>query len=353
MRRLKEKLKGLLDYVKSHKKIDLVILIALAIILFFLLPKSGSPVLTQKVTRQDVVKTVSVTGNISANNSVNLTFQTAGTLSYLGVKKGDSVKAYQEIAGLDQRTVSKNLQTALLNYSEQRNTFDQTLQNNNAKQISDAANDTIKRILQDNQYDLQKAVLSVELSDLVKQESVLVTPISGIVTRMDVTDTGLSVTPTTVFTVTDPSSLAFSMDVDEADIGNVQNGQDVNVSLDSFPNTTLKLKVSRIDFVSHTTSSGGNAFTVTANLPSNPNYRVGMSGNADIIVDSKSNVLSISSSSVTDDNYVFVKVGNQFEKRKVSLGLQSDTQAQVLSGLSEGEEVALDPSSVPPKLIKK
>ena len=165
----------------------------------------------------------------------------------------------------------------------------------------------MRRILEDNQYDLNKAVASVELQDLVRQQSILTTPIAGIVTRADAVAAGVNVTPATTFTITDPSSLDFKMEVDESDIGQVKVGQNVNVSLDSFPNHTLKLKVNQIDFVSHVTSSGGNAFYVEAMLPQPNNYRVGMSGNADIIIDARHNVLSIQSTDIFDDNYVYVK----------------------------------------------
>ena len=143
------------------------------------------------------------------------------------------------------------------------------------------------------------------------------------------------------------------MEVDETDIGLVQVGQKVTVTLDSFPNDPLKLTVDRIDFVSHATSNGGNAFYVEAKIPELKNYRVGMSGNADIVVGSKSDALTISSSSIIDEKYVYLKTGKKFEKRMVSLGLESDILTEVKSGLSEGDVVATDPTSVPQNQIKK
>jgi HlyD family secretion protein len=78
-----------------------------------------------------------------------------------------------------------------------------------------------------------------------------------------------------------------------------------------------------------------------------------MNGNADIITAAKYNVLSIQATDIFDNNYVYVKVAKGFVKRKVELGLQNDTQAQVLSGLSEGDTVAIDPTSVPQNLVVK
>jgi len=346
-------LKKILKYAWLHKKISSVVIVILIMLIYFLFPKGGTSILTQTVTKTDVVKTVSVTGNIDADTSVDLSFQIGGELSYLGVKEGDRVKAYQTIATLDERTAQKNLDLALLNYSEQRNTFDTTQTNNQNRTPQEALNDQMKIILQNNQYDLNKAIDSVELQDLARQESILTTPIDGIVTRADVSTAGVNVTPATIFTVTDPNSLNFKMEVDEADIGQVKIGQTVNVSLDAFPNNIIKLKVSQIDFVSHVTSSGGNAFYVKALLSKLNNYRVGMSGNADIIIDAKYNVLTIQSNDIFDNNYVYVKTAKGFAKTKLNLGLQNDTQAQVLSGLSEGDTVAIDPTSVPQNLVVK
>jgi len=343
----------LLKFVKKHKKILPIALIPILILVFFVFPKNKSTVPTSAVENGDVVKLLSVTGKVASESSVNLSFQIAGKLVYLPFIKGDTVSANQTIAALDQRSVQKNVQDELLSYSKQRATFEQTLKDYNASKISDAVSDTIKRTLEKNQYDLEKAVLSLELDALVREQSFLITPISGILTRADISSTGVNAKTTDVFTVTDPNSLVFQIDVDEADIGSVTEGQTVDVTLDAFPNDALSLTVDKIDFVSHTTTSGGNAFTVEARLPENSNYRVGMSGDADVIVDSQRGVLTVPSTSIVDDSFVYVKKGKYFEKRSIDLGLQSDTDVEVLSGLSEGEEIATDSNLVLPGMVLK
>jgi len=352
LKRLKN-FKNFLPYVRTHKKYTLIAIVVIAVLGFILLPKKSTAIPVETVKTGNITKTISVTGQVTADKSVNLSFQIAGKLTYLGASKGDFVNANQTIASLDIRTVQKNLEDALLDYSKQRNTFEQTLDNNNAKTINDAANATVKRILQGNQFDLDKSVNSVELISYAQENSYLTTPISGILTREDVVAAGVNVNPATVFTVTDPLSLSFSMDVDEADIGQVQTGQNVDISLDAFPNDALHTTVNSVDFVSHATSTGGNAFGVKVSLPQNANYRVGMSGNADIIVSQKNNVLTVSSLSVTDDGYAYLKTGNKFKKTKVELGLQSDTSAEVLSGLKAGDQVAQDPTSLPKNKLAK
>jgi RND family efflux transporter MFP subunit len=347
------KIKNLLSKLKNlvwgHKKISISILIAIIIIGIIVWPKGGKPVLTETVKAQDVVKTVSVTGTIDAQTSVNLTFQTPETLSYVGVKLGDSVKKYQLIASLDQNQLQASLRQAQQDFTAGKAASQQYYDNhtNATESDSEKVQRTAIDASQNKAYD---QIVKVQ-HDIAN--SSLYAPIAGIVTRMDAQTAGVNITPATTFTITDPTSLDFKMEVDEADIGQIKNGQIATASLDSFPNDNLKLTVDNIDFVSHLTTSGGNTFFVKANLPQNNNYRVGMNGNADIIINAKYNVLTIQSSDIVDNNYVYVKTSKGFEKTKLVLGLQNDTQAQVLSGLSEGDTVAIDPTSVPQNSIVK
>ena len=327
--------------------IGIVVLLILAVIFK---PKPPVQVATQKVEPTDVVQTVSVSGSVVAKSSVNLTFPIAGTISWVGVKTGDSVTAYQTIATLDQRTTLKNLQAALLKYNIQRDSFDQTIANNNGiPNAQNALNDNMKRILSDNQYNLDLAVNSVELQDLAKQQSVLTTPIAGIVTRADATTPGVTAVPTVVFTIVDPNSVVFSMDVDEADISKIKDGQIANITLDAYPNDVLHLPINSIDFVSHTTTNGGNAFTVQVALNNTASYkyRVGMNGDADITTAKRTHVLAVPLSSLINNNQVYIKMGKKYVKKTVTLGLQSDTEAEVTSGLHAGDIVVIDPTQIP------
>ncbi|HVZ58531.1 MAG TPA: efflux RND transporter periplasmic adaptor subunit, partial [Patescibacteria group bacterium] len=302
---------------------------------------------TQTVEPHDITQTVSASGTVDSLSSVNLNFLAGGKLAYLGVKEGDTVNKGEVIATLDQRTAKVNLENALIDYSKERNTFDQTIEDNNGHTPSNALTDAMKRILEDNQYDLDKAVNSVELDSLAQEQSTLTTPIAGIVTRADVETAGVNVGATTTFTVADPNSLVFKEDVDESDIGQVHVGQAMSISLDAYPDKTIRTTVKSIDFASHTTSTGGTAYTVEGDLPvSGQLYRIGMNGDGDIIVASALHTLTIPLSSLIDETHVYVKTGQTFLRKTVKLGIQSDTDAQVLSGLSPGDKVALTPDDV-------
>jgi len=343
-----------LSWLWNHKRISGILLtIGIAAFIFWPRPKPSIP--TEKVSRKQFVQSISVSGSVVGKKTVNLTFPISGRLAYVGVKKGDTVVPGQVLATIDQQTAQKNLQASLIAYSLQRNTFDQKQSDNQNRTPQQALNDDMKRILQNNQYNLDQAVNSVELQDLAKKQAVLWTPIGGIVTRADTELAGPdAVAGSTTFTVTDPSSLAFDADVDQADIGKVSQGLPVHIVFDAYTATTLSEEVTRIDFISHTTSNGGNAFTVETPLPENTNntYRIGMNANADIILNQKDNVLSVALSSIVDDKYVYVKTSKGFKKQNIKIGMQNDTDAEVLDGLSVNDEVALDPTQAQQQLVK-
>jgi RND family efflux transporter MFP subunit len=337
-----------LRYLKHHPRISAIALVILGILIYIFYPKPPPPPETVQVTRERLTVDLAVSGQIVAQKQAQLSFLTSGLLTYLGANEGDSISAGQTIAVVDQRTVLKQLQQSLIDYSKQRNTFDQNQSNYQNRTPQQALNDQMKRILEDNQYNLDKAVVAVELQDLARQNSILSSPINGILSQAGASVVGTTVGPTTTFTIVDPTSLVFEMNVDEADIGRVTIGQHISLILDAYPDRPFDLIVSSIDYVSHQTSSGGTAFGVEAVLPTDGSvtFRVGMNGNADIRIASKDDALVIPSRSIVDDNHVFVMTPEGPVRREIIIGLQNDTHTEILSGLTEGEAVVLSPRTL-------
>src|SRR3989344_434541 len=89
-----------------------------AVILFKIIFPGGKVVkyAATKVSKGDLLETVSTTGKVQADEYANLTFQTGGRLSWVNVKKGDSVKKGQAIAGLDTVVLNSAYAQALNNY---------------------------------------------------------------------------------------------------------------------------------------------------------------------------------------------------------------------------------------------
>lgn len=355
MNLLKKSAKKTWSFIKRHKILVPIAIIILGALIYFLYPKPPKEIATQTVERDDFTQSVSVSGEVDSTEKVDLNFLAGGKVVYLGAKKGDLVTYGQTIAVLDQRTAQKNLENALITYSLQRNEFDQTQSDNQNRTPQQALNDTMKRILQNNQYDLNKAIVSVELQDLAKQQSVLTTPISGIVLSSDIPAVLMNTSLTDTVTIANPDKIAFLMDVDQADIAKVREGQNVEIILDAYPEKTFEFTVTKIDFSTHATSTGGNAYTVEADFAENSelNYRIGMEGNANIITAKASGSISVPISSIIDNKYVLVKNVGKYEKRKVSVGIQNDIDAVIDQGLKEGEKIVIDPTLVPQESIVK
>lgn len=335
-------------FILSHKKIFIPLFLFALIGGYFLYPKAPKSIETQTIKRGHIVQAVTASGTVASTSSVNLSFTTSGKLVFLGAKKGDRVEKGQTIATLDTRSAQKSYENALRDYAKQRNSFDQTKSDEGVNDIKDVQNDSVKRVLENNQYDLEKAVASVELSEIAKQATILTSPITGILTRSDVTVAGVNISPSSIFTVSDVENLIFQVEVDEADIGKVHLGQLMKISFDAYPDDTVTATITSMDFASHTTSTGGTAFTVEAELPitSDDRFRIGMNADAEIVIVEKKNALTIPISALIDETHVYIKGKNGFEKRKISPGIQSDIDIEVKNGLKEGEVVAVLPDDV-------
>lgn len=334
-----------------NKKKNIIIVIILVVILFlvyqfFFLGKktSSSEKIISPVVKK-LSKNISASGKIIAKNQIDLKFQTSGQLVWVGVKEGDHVNAWQSIAQLDKRELEKKLIKSLRDYSKSRWDFEQDKNDTYEGQI---LTDTIKRILEKNQFDLDKSVADVEIADIALKFSTLLTPISGIIIHIDIPVAGVNITPSTaVFTVADPESLVFKADIDESDIGNVSENQKVLVVLDAFPDKNIEGKVDKIGFVSETTSGGGNGFPIEMKLPENDglNYKIGMNGDITITTEEKNNVITLPFNSIKREQkktYVYVKIGNNKLKKEVKLGMETDDDVEIISGLSQNDKVVLE-----------
>lgn len=341
-------------FLWHHKKVSGALLVVV-LLGWIIWPKPQQSVPTQKVTKSDLVQTVSVSGTVNAKRAANLTFPIGGKVVYVGAQKGDFVKQYQTIASLDQRTLADNVANAVKAAQNAQISLDATNDKNGDRILSDTGLSVdARRELETAMNTRDQATIAVDIQKVAQEQAILSSPLDGILTRADITTPGVTAAVTTTYAIVDPTSVVFDMDVDQSDIGKIKQGQQSTIVFDAYPTETLKENVSLIDFVSHTTTNGGNAFTVETSLPANSDYkyRVGMTADADIIINKKNDVITIPLSSLTPDNKVYVKTAKGFKKVAITLGLQNDTDTQVTSGLSVGDTIALDPTLAQKQEVK-
>lgn len=148
----------------------------------------------------------------------------------------------------------------------------------------------------------------------------------------------------TAFTISPREHMLVTISVDELDILSVQEGQEVEVTLDALEGETFEGEVTEI-FGEGTTNGGVTKYAVTIAIPRNEKMLAGMNASATIVVEEKSGVLTIPVDAVQEKkNRVFVYTekgedGTLSGEVEVTTGLSNGTYVEIVSGLSEGDTV--------------
>jgi len=311
-------------------------------------PKVDPKIKTYTLVKQDLVDSLSLSGEIDATEKVSLRFQTSGLLTWVGAKEGDLVKKYQVLASLDKRQLQNQMNQVMNTYLTNRWSFEQSQADNKDWQtngMTDLARDTIKRTLDKSQFSLNNAVLDVEAADLTLKFANLWTPIEGIVTNVDAPMAGQNITPATAtFEVINPKTIYFSSLADQTEVTKFSVGQKGTLILDSFGDKQIEGTVTSIAFTPKADETGTVYEVKVAILLDDitESIRMGMTGDINFVFKEIKNVLAIPASYVkTDKNESFVNkmVGKTKQKTTVKIGETIDGNTEILSGLNEKDVI--------------
>lgn len=339
-----------MKFLKNNYKKVLIGLIILGLIFWFFKSQTQSANNIVFKPKKDTVYTPKIetikdelilAGSIDSNQIANLHFQNSGKLVWVGIKVGDKVKRGQAIASLDKEQLRKNLATQYNNYRTQLSQFTDT-----QVQYKDTLiTDTIRRILDRTQYSLDNSVINYEITDMAIKESVLISPIEGVVTSIDQPLAGVNVTPLNAnFIIINPNSLFFRSEIDQEAVTKIKNGQKAILKIDSFPDSEIESKVTLIAFtpIAGQTST---VYQIHFELPLKNNdliYRLGMDGDATLILNQSDNALTVPTDTVSDDNgqkYVYLKDNNKLVRRNVIIGIETDTNTEIKEGITQNDQV--------------
>lgn len=299
------------------------------------------------VKKETIKQTLTVTGKLDAKEKITLRFQNSGLLSWIGVKEGDRVSRYQTIAGLDQTELQKTLQKYLNTYENERRDFEQTKDEYREPAQGywgltwDQRNDA-DRALQKAQFDLNSAVLDVELKNIALKYATLTTPISGIVTRVGSPIAGVNITPTqSEFEIVNPESLYLSVLPDQNEIADITASMSADIIFDSFPKEHVTGSIHSIAFTPKDGETS-TVYEVDVRFPvaSGLKYRIGMTADATFTLLEKEDVLAVPIRFVKSENgktYVTRKTSKGKEKQYVQIGIESDDMTEITGGLAEGD----------------
>lgn len=310
---------------------------------------------TGRVEKGDVKTSISATGTINPVNYVDVSTNVAGKLEKVLVKENDHVTQGQVIAYIDTRQLQAQVDNAKAALDKARldmNRYKALIdQNAVAAQTYDDAVTAYEQA--QSTYDRVSADLSDATITAPMSGTIIGTPLKAGQTI----STGIS-TQMIIATIADLSDLEIYLTVDETDIGNVKNGSKVEFTVDSKPGETFTGYVSEIAKGTKgnmgVTSSSVVYYTVKVAIPADisQNFLPTMTARATILGDDIKNTLVVPLTALRTDKqgeYVYVIKNGQPVRTTVSTGVTGDTNVQILSGVSEGDEIIVSGDVTSPK----
>jgi len=127
---------------------------------------------------------------------------------------------------------------------------------------------------------------------------------------------------------------------DEANAAQIQLGQPVRISIDPYPEQEFTGEVTYLSPVVTINKDLSRTLDVKVRInEQSEKFLVGMSADITVIVDNKSDVLSVPSESLVRDEFVYVVENGRAVHRPVTLGIGNWERREVVSGLDEGETI--------------
>ena len=153
---------------------------------------------------------------------------------------------------------------------------------------------------------------------------------------------------TTIAVIADMTKMIFEGKVDEAEVGKLKEGTEIEVALGAIDKKKFPAKLTFIA-PKGTEESGAVQFKIKADVTLDETYfiRAGYSANADIVLEQKDSVLSVKESLLqfdkkTEKPYVEVKIGDdEFERKDIEIGISDGINAEIVSGISADDEIKI------------
>jgi len=369
---------------KLGKKQKIAVAVVLMVVLAFfgwrILGKSKQQpqYQTAKVERGTIIWSVSASGSVVNANIFEVTTQATGMVKKVYVAEAEKVKAGQKIMEieLDLPGKQKNASAWSAYLSAKNNlesskatlwSLDSAMWAANRKFINDAVSRGLTvddpTYIQENddwlaaeaKYKNQQAVVSqaevaVNNAWLSYQLSspIVTAPVSGTISGLNfapgmvIGNSSSTTTSQRVAVIRTEGTPIASFNLSELDVPVVKPGQKATIKLDSLPEKTFTGKVVSVDRLGTTTSGVTNYPAIIQFDTFSEEVLPNMAASVNIIIETKDNVLMVSSSAIqkqNGQNIVTVLENGKERQKVVEVGISSDTQTEIISGLSEGEEV--------------
>lgn len=364
--------------MKKKKVIITVAIVAIAAIIAIIAwPKKSVPVEFEMTDVQpDTIRnSVTATGTIEPVTEVEVGTQVSGIISNIYVDYNSLVKKGQVIAELDKTTLNSELNSARANLASAKSELDyQTANYKRYKTLNE------KGLVSRNDYevaylDYRKALEtynttkeSVKKAETNIGYATITSPIDGIVLSKEVEEgqtVAASFETPTLFTIAkDLTDMRVIADIDEADIGNVKEGQNVTFTVDAYPNDTFHGQVTQVRQEA-TETDNVITYEVVISAPNNDlKLKPGLTANVSVSTLERTNVLSVKAKALrftptkevlgktykivdTDGkNKLWTREGNTLTAHKVNIGATDGIRTEILGGIKQGTQVVMSMTEI-------
>ena len=335
--------------------------------IYFLAQKSKQdPIVygTEQPAVDNIIKQTLATGSIKPREEVDIKPQVSGIIQELFVEAGDNVREGQLIARVKVipdmvalNNAQNRLELAQINFNTAKLDYDRNKKLYDQKVISIA---DFQQIEQNYKNALAELNAAQDNLDIVREGasknmgSQSLTLVKSTVTGM-VLDVPIKVgnqviesnnfnDGTTIATVANMNDMIFEGLIDESEVGKIKEGMDLVITIGAIEEEKFNAKLEYIS-PKGIEENGAIQFQVRAKMElTQDNFvRAGYSANANIVLDKRDSVLTISEGLLQFDQdtpYVEVATGeNQWERKNVKLGLSDGLKVEILEGITKDDKI--------------
>lgn len=323
---------------------------------------------TAAVAPANIMNSITATGTIEPVTSVTVGTQVSGIVSKLFVDYNSVVKKGQVIAELDKTNLMSQLNTAKTQLATAQSQLNyQTANYKRYKTLFEkglvAADDFDNAKLSYTQAKEQVASAKEEVQRAQTNLSyaTITSPIDGVVLSKSVEEgqtVAASFSTPELFTIAqDLTNMQVVADVDEADIGDVKEGERVTFTVDAYPDDTFEGEVKQVRQEATTTNNVVTYEVVISAPNADLKLKPGLTANVTIYTAERKGVLSVPSKALrftpqketvgkmkivdvaNAKNKVWTIEGNSIVAHKVNIGMTDGTNTQIVGGIAEGTKV--------------
>ena len=337
---------------------------------------------TDKATKTNIQNSVTATGTIEPVTSVTVGTQVSGIVSKLFVDYNSVVKKGQVIAELDKTNLISELNTAKANLSSAQSTL--KYENDNFRRyqtlyskglVSTDDFETARLSYEKARQQVATSKESVTKAQTNLGYATITSPIDGVVLSKAVEEgqtVAASFNTPELFTIAkNLTDMRVIADVDEADIGDVREGERVTFTVDAYPNDKFEGEVTQVRQEA-TTTNNVVTYEVVISAPNNDlKLKPGLTANVTIFTAERQGVLSVPSKAlrftptqgtvgkmkivdIKGKNKVWTMENNTIKAHAVQIGMTDGINTEIISGINEGmtvitgiQEINLAPAGMP------